>query len=102
MIAFDQDFGFEYTLLEPTDFWRRVPPKLRSIYHFYNAPVSHRHTDTELSIVDMIMDVATPEDFVAFKLDIDTPEVRRCLVSWLLVVDRLWHCALTLLFQRLL
>jgi hypothetical protein len=75
-IAFDQDYGFEYTLLEPKDFWRRVPPKVRSVYHFFNAPVSKGHNETDLSPVEMILDIAKPEDFVAFKLDIDSPTVR--------------------------
>jgi hypothetical protein len=74
-VAFDQDYGFEYTLLEPQDFWRRVPTKLRSVYHFFNAPVSQLHGDSYLSPIQIILDTAEPEDFVSFKLDIDTPEV---------------------------
>jgi hypothetical protein len=46
------------------------------VYHFFNAPVSKDHEQTDLSPMDMVLDIARPEDFVAFKLDIDTPSVR--------------------------
>ncbi len=74
-IVFDQDYGFEYTLLEPQDFWRAVPPSIRPLYHFFNAPVSAGSEDKDLSPLKMLWEIATPEDFVSFKLDIDTPEV---------------------------
>ena len=73
-IAFDQNYGYEYTLLEPEDFWRRVPPRVIPTYHFFNAPVPANTTDP-LSPLKIIRDVATVDDFVSFKLDIDTPSV---------------------------
>ena len=71
---FNQIYGWEYTLLEPVSFWQKVPPKLTSIYHFYNAPVSSDY-DANESPLRIISQVALPHDFVAFKLDIDTYSV---------------------------
>ena len=32
LVSFSQIFGWEYTLLEPVDFWEHAPPKLVSSY----------------------------------------------------------------------
>jgi hypothetical protein len=74
-VVFDHNYGFEYTLLEPQDIWKAVPPHIRPLYHFFNAPVSPGTEDKDLSPLKMLWEIATPEDFVSFKLDIDTPEV---------------------------
>lgn len=70
----DQIFGWEYTLLEPESFWDHVPIRYIGLYHFFNAPISPditaRHSPTRL-----IKQIASPDDFVSFKLDIDTPAV---------------------------
>ncbi len=62
------------TLLDPVNFWSRVPPNFKSIYTFFNSPAhaDPNHPDCPLNI---IKNVATAEDFVSFKLDIDTPSV---------------------------
>ena len=72
MINFEHIYGWEYTLLEPNHFWSHVPPKVAPYYHFFNAPVSEKKRDT-LSVQRFIEEVAKPDDFVAFKLDIDSP-----------------------------
>ena len=73
-ISFDQVFGWEYTLLEPSAFWDEVPGAMREKYHFYNTKMSSdmHHGNSPLR---MIKAVSTENDFVSFKLDIDTPEV---------------------------
>ena len=73
-ISFDQIFGWEITLLEPNAFWEEVPSVLRSRYHFYNAPVV-ANISLGNSPLRIIQQIAQRSDFVAFKLDIDTPEV---------------------------
>lgn len=73
-VAFDQDYGYEYTLLEPQDFWKRVPNRVKPIYHFFNAPIS-AGADDDMSPLRFIKEIATEDDFVAFKLDVDTPVV---------------------------
>lgn len=73
-IAFDQEYGFEHTLLEPQDFWSRVPTSVKPYYHFFNAPVSAGLED-QVAPLRFIREIASPEDFVSFKLDIDTPSI---------------------------
>lgn len=67
-------FGWEMTLLEPTDYWRRVPPKWKPYWHFYNVPIAadSTHADSPLRFIEQL---AKPTDFVAFKLDIDHPDM---------------------------
>lgn len=83
MISFDHIYGWEYTLLEPTNFWNLVPPMLLPIYHFYNAPVS-KEPDAQQNVWRLIREMAKPDDFVSFKLDIDTPSVEIPLALQLL------------------
>lgn len=71
------------TLLEPTDYWRRVPPKWKPFWHFYNVPISAGVRDSD-SPLRFIQQIATPQDFVAFKLDIDHPDMEMPIAMSLL------------------
>ena len=73
-ISFDRIFGWESSPLEPTAFWDEVPKQIRAKYHFYNAPMSSNitHGNSPLRIIKQL---AKSEDFVSFKLDIDSPLV---------------------------
>jgi hypothetical protein len=73
-IAFDQMFGWEQSLLDPVAFWKEVPAPIKERYHFYNTGLSQELSSGD-SPLRMIKGIATEEDFVSFKLDIDTPEV---------------------------
>ena len=73
-IPFNQIYAWEYTLLEPADFWSQVPPILKPLYHFFNVPISSKYDDPD-SVLRFIDQIAKSDDFVAFKLDIDTPEI---------------------------
>jgi hypothetical protein len=82
-ISFDQVFAWEMTLLEPTDYWRRVPSLWKPFWHFYNVPIA---ADSSLSDspVRFLQQMAVPGDFVAFKLDIDHPAMEMPLALSLL------------------
>ena len=82
-ITFDRIYGWESSLLEPTAFWNEVPKELLAKYHFYNAPMSAdiSHGNSPLRVIKQM---AKPEDFVSFKLDIDTPAVEVATVLQLL------------------
>ena len=43
-----------------------------TIRHFYNIPISGNQSTTD-SAINFIKNLARPEDFVSFKLDIDSP-----------------------------
>jgi len=73
-IDFDQLFGWEYSLLEPQNFWNLVPKQILPFLHFFNAPVT-ADPEAAHNVLRIIKQVATPDDFVSFKLDIDAPDV---------------------------
>ena len=75
------------TLLEPNDYWSRVPPKWKPFWHFYNIPISADSTSPD-SPRRFIEQIATPQDFIAFKLDIDNPEMEMPLALSLLTDHR--------------
>ena len=64
---------WEKSLLEPDNFWEQVPLKIRSRYHFYNTAMSSNVSHGN-SVLRIIEEIATENDFVSFKLDIDSPE----------------------------
>lgn len=72
-IDIDEIFGFEYSLLEPGPFWDMVPDKYFPRYHFYNIPIAFGKT--KQNPLQLIRRIAKPEDFVSFKLDVDTADV---------------------------
>lgn len=39
-ITFDESYGWEYTLLEPSKFWANVPDTVKPHYHFFNVPIT--------------------------------------------------------------
>ena len=87
-IAFDQVFAFEMTLLEPNDYWGRVPMKWLPYWHFYNVPISE-NKQMSFSPIRLIQSIASKQDFVAFKLDIDSPSVEMPIAIELLTDDRI-------------
>lgn len=82
-MSFDQVFAWEMTLLEPVDYWRRVPPAWKPFWHFYNVPIA-----ADLNAADsplrFLQTMAMGGDFVAFKLDIDHPAMEMPLALSLL------------------
>ena len=79
-MEFDRLYGWEMTLLEPTDFWDKVPPRWKYDYSFFNAPVSKDLSSAHHPLQVMRAIGVKESDFVAFKLDIDTPSVEIPLV----------------------
>ena len=78
-----QIYAWEKTLLEPTSYWEDVPQKYKPHWQFMNIPISAivDDIDNPLSIVKR---VASADDFVTFKLDIDTPSIEIPLALQLL------------------
>ena len=71
-ISFDQIYGWELRLQPPEQFWKEVPPLWKPYFHFLNVPVSAENMHPD-SPVRFIKQLATEDDFVSFKLDIDHP-----------------------------
>ncbi len=57
------------TLLEPINFWAKVPPRFKAIYNFFNVPAQMNATDSD-SPLHVITKVTTQDDFVSFKLGV--------------------------------
>ena len=49
-----------------------MPEKWKPFWHFYNVPISGNQSSPN-SVVSFIKNLAVQEDFVSFKLDIDSP-----------------------------
>lgn len=82
-IVFDDIYGWEYTGMDPKNFWQQVPSRILPFYHFYNDAVSADNSSA-LSITRVIKELAREHDFVSFKLDIDTPDVELPIAQELL------------------
>lgn len=82
-VAFNDVYGWEMTLLNPQEYWSKVPPKWLPFWHFYNTPISADEKAAQ-SPVRLLKSMATPDDFVAFKLDIDHPDTENPVAMSLL------------------
>lgn len=72
-ISFDMVKAWEMTLLDPKEYWSRVPSQWKPYWTFMNVPISGDH-DYSDSPVRIIKNIANVNDFVSFKLDIDHPD----------------------------
>jgi len=88
-IVFDHIYVWEATPQGIDDYWQDVPDDVRAFWKkrltFYNGvPVTADKHDMVNNPVNRIHRHCSPEDFCAFKLDIDTPSVEAPLVQQLL------------------
>ena len=73
-ISFNDVYGWEKTLLHPEEYWSKVPEKWKGHWHFYNVPITSNSSSRAVdSPLGMLKQMSHPQDFVAFKLDIDWP-----------------------------
>eukprot|EP01041_Mallomonas_annulata_P003143 gene3143-6182_t len=70
----DDIYSWEITRQDPKKWWKSVPTEFRWKLHYYNIPVVSTE-DGDDNPLTVIRNMATENDFVSFKLDIDTPEV---------------------------
>lgn len=71
-------------MLEPNDFWRRVPPRILPFLHYFNIPMPSPYQQEEPNIFTILEQIASEDDFVSIKLDIDRYQVEIPLVVALL------------------
>lgn len=74
-VDFDRLFAWEKVPHEPNEFWKKVPPRWKNHLSFFNTPISAdvHHPDNPLEVLRNLG--VQENDFVAFKMDIDTFEV---------------------------
>ena len=55
-VSFDRVMGWEMTLLEPRDYWDRVPPLWKPYWTFFNTPISSdpSHPDSPIRFIKSI------------------------------------------------
>ena len=82
-IEFDRIIGWEAARTDPKTQWGDIPADIKRKTSWYNIPASATvgHADNPLTFIKAL---TKPEDFVVFKLDIDTPEVEVSLVQQLM------------------
>ena len=73
-LTFDRIFAWEFTLLEPRDYWQHVPEAIKLILTFFNIPITNDNKDMDCPL-QFIKKLASPRDFVSFKLDVDNQDV---------------------------
>lgn len=88
-IVFDEIYVWEIEEQAPGAYWEGVPAETRRQWEprltFYNGvPVTAIPGDRANNPVERIRHACRPQDFCAFKLDIDTPSVELPLVQQLL------------------
>lgn len=77
-VAFERIFGWEARPFNPEKWWGAVPLEHRHRIHFYNIPVV---PDTASDPLLSIARAAKVEDYVVFKLDIDTFPVEHAFLD---------------------
>lgn len=82
-IEFDRIIGWEARPMDPKSQWSTVPDDIKRKTSWYNIPANATvdHADNPLTYIKKL---TKPEDFVVFKLDIDTPQVEVAIVQQIL------------------
>ena len=70
----DQVYSYEYAVSEPKKWWATVPSNWNSKLHFHNVPITMKETSDD-NPLQVLSDIVLEDDFVAFKLDVDTSSV---------------------------
>lgn len=77
-VPFDRIFAYEFEKLDPHKAWDAVPKEAISGYTLINHGVE-AGVDSKFNPWNLLTTVATPDDFVVVKLDIDTPAIEKSL-----------------------
>lgn len=79
-IEFDRIIGWEAAKTDPSNQWDGVPADIKRKSSWFNIPVTTGMGDADNPLV-FIKNLTRPEDFVVFKLDIDSPLTEIALVQ---------------------
>lgn len=87
-IVFDEVYAWEYSEVGQESFWDGVEAETRAFWEprvtFYDGIGVNAEKDSEHNPVSRIFKSCEPDDFCAFKLDIDTPGIELPLVQQIL------------------
>eukprot|EP00614_Pseudopedinella_elastica_P013744 CAMPEP_0172585078 /NCGR_PEP_ID=MMETSP1068-20121228/4548_1 /TAXON_ID=35684 /ORGANISM="Pseudopedinella elastica, Strain CCMP716" /LENGTH=474 /DNA_ID=CAMNT_0013379421 /DNA_START=40 /DNA_END=1464 /DNA_ORIENTATION=+ len=79
-IVFDRIFAWEATVYEPSKIFDPVPSHVINRLTYFNVPADPR-PGAKHNPLRLLMEVATPEDFVVIKIDIDYSPVESALIQ---------------------
>jgi hypothetical protein len=79
-IKFTHIYAFEYTPYNPFYVWASVPEEILPYYHYINVGVEVQGRFNPWNIIKRI---ATQEDYIIVKLDIDNPSIENSLMTQL-------------------
>ncbi len=82
-IEFDRIIGWEAKQIDPNKQWSTVPADIKRKTSWYNIPAKAVVGDPDNPLT-FIKELTKAEDYVVFKLDIDTPAVEVALVQQLM------------------
>lgn len=83
-IVFDHIFAWEAETIDPQLVWEQIPPEVRQKYHWFNVRAVPDVPGPE-NPLEMLKSIATPDDFVVLKIDIDGPqEVEEAFIQQIL------------------
>mmetsp|Transcript_67191 Transcript_67191/g.108219 ORF Transcript_67191/g.108219 Transcript_67191/m.108219 type:complete len:406 (-) Transcript_67191:286-1503(-) len=87
-IVFDRIYAWEAKNQTYENYWIDVPAEVRQFWEprvtFYNGVPVTAETGDQNNPVERVYELCSPDDFCAFKLDIDTPLVELALAQQLL------------------
>lgn len=77
----DEIHGFEARPFDATEWYSHVPASIQPRVHFHNVPISADDQQKDTDPLRLIAKVASVDDFVVFKLDIDMFTLERAVVD---------------------
>uniref|UniRef100_A0A7S1NBA7 Uncharacterized protein n=1 Tax=Eutreptiella gymnastica TaxID=73025 RepID=A0A7S1NBA7_9EUGL len=80
---FDEIFAWEKNTINALRYWKKVPNDMVAKMHFYNVATTTDPHDSQ-NALRIVEEVARPEDFVVFKLDIDSNHIEQLIVQQLI------------------
>ena len=82
-VAFDRILAWEATQHKSSQVWNAMPVEISSRTSYYNVPISADRNSSSHPWRNLL-ELATPDDFVVVKLDVDQPAIEASLVQQLI------------------
>ena len=90
-LSFDWIVSFEYTKIDPENIYKSVPADILPHYIYFDRPVE-KAVDGKWNPWRILTGMgARPDDYVAVKLDIDSPDIENPLIDQIIADPRLQH-----------
>jgi len=81
-MTFDHIYAFEFTQKSPSDIFKDIPINILTRYSYFNVPVESQ-PESVWNVWNFVKEVATEDDHVIVKLDIDSPGIEHNFIDQL-------------------